>query len=261
MRQRRVCGWASQRELSHTRQNHDFACLGRRAALARPAGVAGAATWAGGVLAAAAGCWAAAQSPAARLEPRQGPRNVALHAQHLEALLDFSCQPMSAFWLLASWPGSFSPDARHVCSPPQARPGGGYRALGRPQAPLWPCSSCARPCSRPFSVRRPTSQLQQLASTLLYPCARAQVLRHPLALHGERLAAGQDARQARGGKERRQVTTDGGRLPTGGLQLSAQVLTMQTRAPGSPRALVCTLPASQVVRAVSRRRGVAGGGD
>ena len=76
MRQRRVCGWASQRELSHTRQNHDFACLGRRAALARPAGVAGAATWAGGVLAAAAGCWAAAQSPAARLEPltRLGPR-------------------------------------------------------------------------------------------------------------------------------------------------------------------------------------------
>ena len=57
-----------------------LACLGRQAASARQAGVVGAAAWAGGVLAAAAGCWAAAQSPAARLAPRQGPRNVALHA-------------------------------------------------------------------------------------------------------------------------------------------------------------------------------------
>ena len=43
-------------------------------------GVVGAAAWVGGALAAAAGCRTAAQSPAARLAPRQLPRNVALHA-------------------------------------------------------------------------------------------------------------------------------------------------------------------------------------
>ena len=41
MRQRRVCGWASQRELSHTRQNHDFGMFG-------PPSCFGAAGWRGG---------------------------------------------------------------------------------------------------------------------------------------------------------------------------------------------------------------------
>ena len=114
--------------------------------------------------------------------------------------------------LLASWPSSFSPDARHVCSPPQARPGGGYQALGRSQTPLWPCSSCARPCSTRIGARSLSSlasQLQQLAPTQLYPCAA------PAGTQAPSDSAQCTARRAAGGWTRRAPAARRGRAAGG----------------------------------------------
>ena len=75
-----------------------------------------AATWAGGVLAAAAGCCAAAQSPAARLEPRQGPRNVALHAPNKagQKVTYVTFWPLASFWPAGLAPFLQTPD---TCAP------------------------------------------------------------------------------------------------------------------------------------------------